>query len=633
MDIPDHPPLFRPSLRVGRSASPLGEELRTKVQRAVVDSRVNMPTMIEVTFGDGEADVLDRAGITFGSPIEVWTDDDDEARGTRVGSGEVVAIEGRYSHDSMLTVVRAYDRAHQLHRSSQTRTFMNQTDSDIAHKIASDAGLRIGTIQATSVTHVHLGQSNQTDWQFLNWRCRQIGYEFGVDDGGFFFRPLTAATRSTVDLQLRANLLALAPRVTSGNLSAKVEMRFWDPLKGKVVSAQTGTDTVGELAVLSGASVSDALSSISGPGRPPTSPSASGDQSLGPAPATDALVMTSMAPASGAAINAAAKEASQGPAGRLANSFTEARGTAWGDPRIQVGVGVRVGGVPEPFSGLWTVAAVEHVFDHLENGYRTTFRLGNPEDRTLLGLASGVGGLDTTPLMQGLMCGVVSDVNDPLALGRVKVSLPLLHPDYVTDWAPVAQQGGGRRAGALVLPEIGDQVLLGFEQGAPGRPYVVGGILSESSAYKPGGPAVEATGSTAEVVRRGIVSPSGNMLAFHDKVPPGEGQPPKESAFVLGTADVSIGLAVDQVAGTLMLTCAPKTPNSKTAEGTLDIRCGDGGTVNITAGSKGKVNIVAGSGGELNIDGGSRLSMTAQSSVTIESSGSVAIKGSSIDLN
>ncbi|MFK0229937.1 phage baseplate assembly protein V [Streptomyces sp. NPDC090303] len=631
MDVPDRSPLFRPSLRVGRGATPLGDELRTKVQRAVVDSRVNMPTMIEVTFADGDADVLDRAGITFGTPVEVWTEDADDTRGARVGAGEVVAVEGRYSHDSMLTVVRAYDRAHQLHRSSRTRTFMNQTDSDIARKIASDAGLRIGTITATSVSHVHLGQSNQTDWQFLNWRCRQIGYEFGVDDDGFFFRPLVAAKRSTVDLQLRGNLLAFAPRVTSGNLTAKVEMRFWDPLKGKVVSSQTETESVGEPAELSGAGVSDALNSVSRPGRPPAP--ASGDQSLGPAPVPNALVMTSMAPASGAAIDAAAKEASQGPARRLASSFTEARGTAWGDPRLQVGTGVRVSGVPDPFSGLWTVAAVEHVFDHLENGYRTTFRLGNPEDRTLLGLASGAGGLDTTPLVQGLMCGVVSDVNDPLALGRIKVSLPLLHPDYVTDWAPVAQQGGGKRAGTLVLPEIGDQVLLGFEQGDPGRPYVVGGVLSEGSVYKPGGPAVEATGSTAEVVRRGMVSPSGNMLAFHDKMPPGEGQPPKESAFVLGTADVSIGLAVDQVAGTLTLTCAPKTPNSKTAEGTLDIRCGDGGTVNITAGSKGKVNITAGSGGELNIDGGSKLRLTAQSSVTIESSGSVALKGSSIDLN
>ncbi|MEU0002521.1 VgrG-related protein [Streptomyces microflavus] len=619
MDLPDHPPHFHPSLRVGRNASALGEELRTKIQRAVVDARVNMPTMIEVTFGDGDADVLDRAGITFGSPIEVWTEDNDDVQGARVGAGEVVAIEGRYSHDSMLTVVRAYDRAHQLHRASRTRTFMNQTDSDIARQIASDAGLRIGTIEATGISHVHLGQANQTDWQFLNWRCRQIGYEFGVGDDGFFFRSLTAATHSTVDLRLRGNLLAFAPRVTSGNLTPKVEMRAWDPLKGTVVSSQT--ETAGELAVLSGAGVSDALSSVSGPVRPGAP--ASGDQSLGPAPDSNALVVTSMAPASGAAIDASAEASAQGPARRLASSFSEARGTAWGDPRIQVGTGVRVEGVPDPFSGLWTVTAAEHVFDRLENGYRTTIRLGNPEDRTLLGLASGAGGLDTTPLMRGLMCGVVSDVNDPLALGRIKVSLPLLHPDYVTDWAPVAQQGGGKRAGALVIPEIGDQVLLGFEQGDPGRPYVVGGVLTERSVYKPNGPAVEAAGSTAEVVRRGIVSPSGNMLAFHDKVPPGANQPPTESAFVLGTADVSIGLAIDQVAGTLTLTCAPKTPNSKTAQGTLDIRCGDGGTVNITAGS----------GGQLNIDGGSKLSMRAESSITIESTGGVAIKGSSIELN
>ncbi|MFD5110363.1 phage baseplate assembly protein V [Streptomyces cinereoruber] len=575
--------------------------------------------MIEVTFGDGDADALDRAGITFGTPIEVWTQDDDDVRGAWIGAGEVVAIEGRYSYDSMLTVVRAYDLGHRLHRGSRTRTFMNRKDSEIAEEVAREAGLPIGTIRATRTSHTHLGQLNQTDWEFLSWRCREIGYEFGIDKDGFFFRPIVAASRGVVELRLRQNLLSFRPRVTAGNLSPKVEMRVWDPLKAKVVSTQA--DTAGEMADLPGTSVPEALRGVSGPRRPPAP--VSGDRSLGPAPIANGRVVTSAAPASGAAIGAASREALQGPTGRLASSFAEAQGVAWGDPRIQAGAGVRVSEVPEPFAGQWTVTAAEHVFDRLENGYRTTFRMGNPEDRTLLGLASGTGGLHEAPRVQGLVCGVVTNVNDPAAIGRVKVALPWLAPDHETDWAPVAQMAGGKRAGALLLPEVGDQVLLGFELGDPRRPYVVGGVLSNASKYKPGGPAVEATGSTAEVVRRGIVSPSGNMLAFHDKVPPGASQPPTESAFVLGTADVSIGLAVDQVAGTLTLTCAPKAPNSKAAAGTLDIRCGDRGTVNITAGS----------GGQMNIDGGSKLTMRAQSSISIESTGSVAIKGSKIELN
>ncbi|MEU9979183.1 VgrG-related protein [Streptomyces sp. NPDC051014] len=620
MSVPEEPPYPLAAVRVGRTtAQALDDDLQRQIQRAVVDYRVNMPSMVEVTFADGGADILDRAGIAFGSRIEVWTQASDDGQAALVGSGEVVAIEGDYSHDSLLTVVRAYDLGHRLQRVSRTRTFMNRTDSEIAEQVAQDAGLTIGMVVATRTSHVHLGQMNQTDWEFLAWRCREIGYTFGVDEDGFFFRPVTAATGAPVELRLFQNLRRFSPRVTAGNLASKVEMRVWDPLAARVVSAQA--DTKGELADLSGATVSGTLSSVSGTAVPPAP--ASSDPALGPAPTTNSRIVTSMAPASGSAIDAASQEALQGPARRLAGSFAEAQATAWGDPRIQAGTGVRVSGVTDPFTGTWTVTAARHVFDLLENGYRTHLQLGNPEDRTLLGLAANTGAPHDAPRVQGLVCGVVTNVNDPNAKGRVKVVLPWLAPDHETDWAPVVQPAGGKRAGSLLLPEVGDQVLLGFELGDPRRPYVVGGVLSNASAYTLGGPAVEATGETADVVRRGFVSPSGNMLAFHDKVPPGADQPPTESAFVLGTADGTLGIAVDQVAGTFTLTCAPKAPNSKAAAGTLNITCGDGGTVNITAGS----------GGKLNIDGGSDLSMRAQSSITIESTGSVAIKGSKIELN
>ncbi|MEU9255928.1 phage baseplate assembly protein V [Streptomyces sp. NPDC048270] len=578
-----------------------------------------MPAMVEITFRDDRADVLAAAGITFGSTIEVWTQESQDGPAALVGSGEVTAIEGDFFDLSVITVVRAYDPSHRLQRNSQVRTFVNMTDSDIARQIAQEAGLSIGRIQATRTSHVHLGQMNQTDWEFLTWRCREIGYEFGVGEDGFFFRPAATPTSAPVLLELQRNLRTFRPRVTAGNMAPQVEMRVWDPLEVRAVSTQA--DTEGNGVDLTGATLSGALRGVAGVGRPPVP--AAGDPALGPAPTTDARILTSTLPASGAAIGAASGEALQGPAGRLAGSFAEAQGVAWGDPRIQTGSGVRVTGAPEPFSGEWTVVAAKHVFDLLDGGYRTQMQLGNHEDRTLLGLAAGSGGLHTAPRVQGMVCGVVTDVNDPVGKGRVKAVLPWLAPDHETDWAPVVQMAGGRRAGGLMLPEVGDQVLLGFELGDPRRPYVVGGVLSNSSTYSPGGPAVEATGRTAEVVRRGIVSPSGNMLAFHDKLPPAPDQPPTASAIVLGTGDASLGLAIDQVAGTVTLTCRPQPPNSQTAAGGIHIDCGDGGTVDITAGA----------GGHVNIDGGSTLSMRAQTSISIESSGTVAIKGSKIELN
>jgi hypothetical protein len=173
-------------------------------------------------------------------------------------------------------------------------------------------------------------------------------------------------------------------------------------------------------------------------------------------------------------------------------------------------------------------------------------------------------------------------------------------------------------------PEVGDEVLAGFEFGDPQRLYVLGGLINANSKYQLGGNPVLAQGGTASVAWRGIVSSSGNRLAFHDELPPGQGNPPpKASAIVLGTGDASMALAIDQVAGTVQLTCVPAPPGSKAASGHLSIECGNAGVIDIKTGA----------GGTVNIDGGANLNLKAQAAVKIESTGVVEIKGNPIKLN
>ena len=44
-------------------------------------------------------------------------------------------------------------------------------------------------------------------------------------------------------------------------------------------------------------------------------------------------------------------------------------------------------------------------------------------------------------------------------------TFPWLSDDYVSDWARTVQPGAGKDRGAMVLPEVGDEVLVAFEQG------------------------------------------------------------------------------------------------------------------------------------------------------------------------
>ncbi|MFQ3561107.1 VgrG-related protein [Streptomyces gramineus] len=613
------PPDTLLSVSINGSARPLPDADHARLLRAVVDQRLHAPTMIELTFLDDSGDFLTRSGITFGTVVEVRTVAAEGRPARHLGSGEVTALEGDYYDLSMITVVRAYDEGHRLQRRSRTRTFVNMTDSEIARRVVREAGLRAGRIEPTRTRHPHLAQMNMTDWDFLAWRCRETGFECGFEEGAFYFRPATSASAAppAATLELQRNLRSFRPRVTAANMSESAEVRVWDPLRAEAVSV-VGPVTE-ETVRLTGTSAAAAADAVDGGARPQPPRPATG--SFGPAPAQRARVLGDTAPAQGMGLGAASQETLHGTLRQVADSFAEAQATAWGDPALRAGATVRVTSAPAPFSGLWTVAAALHVYDVSDRAYSTRLQLGTARNRTFAALAAR-GPEAPAPRAAGLLCGIVTDVNDPTGTGRVKLALPLLSPDLETDWAPVAQPAGGRRAGALLLPEVGDQVLVGFELGDTRRPYVVGGVLATASRYRLGGPAVEATGASAAVVRRGIVSPSGNMLAFHDRMP-ADGRPPTASEIVLGTADGSLGFAVDQVAGTVTVSCRPHPPLSRSGAGSLVIECGDAGNIDIRAGR----------GGRVTVDGGSSLRLTATESVRIESGGTVAVKGARIELN
>jgi hypothetical protein len=71
---------------------------------------------------------------------------------------------------------------------------------------------------------------------------------------------------------------------------------------------------------------------------------------------------------------------------------------------------------------------------------------------------------------------VVTQNEDPEGLGRVRVKYPSLGDGVEGWWARVASLGAGSERGALMLPVVGDEVVVGFEQGDVRRPYVLGAL-------------------------------------------------------------------------------------------------------------------------------------------------------------
>jgi len=66
----------------------------------------------------------------------------------------------------------------------------------------------------------------------------------------------------------------------------------------------------------------------------------------------------------------------------------------------------------------------------------------------------------------------------------VRVNYPSLGPDAESAWARVLTPSAGNARGILMLPVIGEEVLIGFEHDDTTRPYVLGSLFN--GVDKPG---------------------------------------------------------------------------------------------------------------------------------------------------
>lgn len=102
--------------------------------------------------------------------------------------------------------------------------------------------------------------------------------------------------------------------------------------------------------------------------------------------------------------------------------------------------------------------------------------------------------------------GMVSDVDDPQQMGRVKARVPEIYHDQESPWALPAAPFAGPRHGFVVIPEVNDGVWVEFEAGDPSRPIWSGGWWDASEMPSPGDTKV-----------RVLVTSAGHQLVLDDQ--------------------------------------------------------------------------------------------------------------------
>lgn len=463
----------------GSAATP---ELERAVVSVTVDERLHVPTMFEIQIRVDPHDMkfVDEPAIGEGKEVEIRVGYADQEQSLCIG--KVTSLDVDLDEQMPVLIARGYDLSFALHRDVKSRSFVKQTDSDIAKTIAGESGGLTANVDATSEVHPYLLQHAQTNYDFLLDRAQRIGYELRVVGKELRFRK-PAPEGSPVELTWGVNLKRFYPRLSVAEQVDEVQVRSWDvtnkqTIIGTATSAQTAPK-IGE-----GREAKVVANGVWG----------SAKQVVPDAPVATEQEATTLA---------------QAMLDGLTSSFIQATGECNGDPKLRVGATVDVKGIGKRFGGTYYLTAVRHTIGKTA-GHQVSFTAGTQRPQTVTSLLMQQ---PRTPLAPHVTIGIVTNNEDPENLARVKVKFPTLFDNDESFWARLATPMAGKERGWLIMPEINDEVLVAFEHGDPDRPYILGSLWNGVELPPKGTKTIVQSGSVNQRIWR---SRTGHLFLFDD---------------------------------------------------------------------------------------------------------------------
>ena len=460
----------------------------TNVSEEIYDSRIGMevddslllPDMFSIHLRDPSFRWADSDNFELGKAVEITVKG--EGGASKLLTGEITAIEPGFSQTvGPTTVVRGYDQSHRLHRAKQTKTYVQETDSDIAKKIARECGLQ-AEVDSTREVHEYVSQDNQTDMEFLQDRAQRIGYHMYVEDNKLCFRQAPETEPQVPALEWGINLLDFQARLTTAQQVTEVTVRGWDP--------KTKKEIIGQATV------------------PQDTPQV-GEQRSGGDAAKRAFNIESkeIVVNRPVATQAEADALAQSICDEMGNAFIQAEGTCRGEPAVHAGAIVEIKGIGQRFSGRYRVTHAIHRYD--DSGYTTRFEISGRRANTLGQLLT-----TKTGSRNSVVVGIVTNNRDPDGLDRVKVKFPTLPGNEESHWARLVSPMAGDGRGFEFIPEVNDEVLVAFEHDDTHRPFILGALWNGKD--KPPEGSDKVVSSTGKVEKRIIRSRSGHTITLDD---------------------------------------------------------------------------------------------------------------------
>lgn len=419
-----------------------------------VSKELNHVSSATMIFRDGDAamqtfELSNKEDFIPGKKIEISIGRD--TVNTSVFKGIIVkhSIKVKANGNSQLQV-ECMDAAVKMTIGRYSKYFENVKDSDVFDDLITKYSLTSDP-ETTSFNHKELVQHHISDWDFMLLRAEANGMLVNVDDGAIRIAKPKIQTE-VLQVNYGSSVLEFEAEIDARNQFKSIQAQSWDYSNQQLFKADTSSSSFAEQGNLDAESLAEAVS-------------------------PDEYEMHH----SGHKLEQELQDWVDGTMLRSRLAKIRGRAKFAGFAGIKPGDTVLLSGVGDRFNGKTYVTAVRqdvgegtwntHIQFGLDPG-KYSFKHNDINDAPSAGLVGGI---------RGLQIGIVVQLqSDPDGEYRIRVRIPVIDNSDQGIWTRIASLDAGNDRGAFFMPEIGDEVIVGFINNDPNDPVVLGMLHSSN---------------------------------------------------------------------------------------------------------------------------------------------------------
>nr|WP_320014350.1 type VI secretion system tip protein VgrG [uncultured Desulfobacter sp.] len=491
-------------------------------------------------------------------------------------------------------IVECRDKSVKMTVGRHNANYVDMTDSDIIQGLISNYGGLSSDIKTSDTTHGELVQYYCTDWDFMLSRAEVNGFLVFVDDAKVSVKPPETDAGPGLKVSYGTDIIEFEGQMDARTQFAEVKGIAWEPASQEAVEQTATPVALNEQGDLS----TDDLAQVVG---------------------LESYALQTPAPIDKTGLKAWAD------AHMLKTGLARIRGRVkfQGSAKAKPGEMLEVEGVGNRFNGTVFLSSVTHLFTPCNWITDAEFGL-DPEwfvEKPDIMAPSAAGFL---PGIEGLHLGIVKQLNDdPGKAHRVQVTIPVMKAEKEGVWARIANfYGSDDGGGAFFMPEVGDEVVLGYFNNDPCHPVILGSLYSSKH---PPPHELEAENSI-----KAIVTKSKLKLEFDDDKKVTTIETPGGNKVVLSDDDSSITLE-DQNSNSVIL-----NKDGISLDSAKTIKLTAKGKIELDSVQKTSITSKADLTLEgLNLNATAKVGLTAKANATAElsASGQTTVKGAMVMIN